>query len=210
MTYISQQDLDVRLQLTGCKLSELINTYVQDLKWGRKCSEKRLSDLILLNAYVELLECYQVAVDESTVAVPSTVTISWTFDTELEATGYEFNGSVVLSQKRITYASFAADLVTLNSNMPTGYSVTGVAINDANYTLTFNGPCDGTGTVFINTIKSSPALPATTYTLAAGTCAVTSTVIYDNCITETQALKMLDNISKLYRLCFQSLGFVYS
>jgi hypothetical protein len=61
MDYISQQDLDVRMQLTGCKFGQLTNEFADNLKYGRKCIVENQRNLVLLNAYLELLECYKVA-----------------------------------------------------------------------------------------------------------------------------------------------------
>lgn len=57
---MNQQDIDVRLQLTSCKTSVLTNTFVNNLKWGKKCAKTEWKELIILNAYISLLEDYNV------------------------------------------------------------------------------------------------------------------------------------------------------
>lgn len=57
---MNQQDLTVRLQLTSCKCSELTNSFVNNLKWGKKCAKTEWKELILLNAYISLLEDYNI------------------------------------------------------------------------------------------------------------------------------------------------------
>jgi len=58
MSSPSELDITVRMQLAGEKFSEMMNTYANDLKWGRKCNS--FEDLFLLNAYLELVECYDI------------------------------------------------------------------------------------------------------------------------------------------------------
>jgi hypothetical protein len=53
---ISQQDLTVRLQLTSCAYSKLANEFADNLKYGRKCAIDNEKTLLLLNAYIELIE----------------------------------------------------------------------------------------------------------------------------------------------------------
>lgn len=59
MSNISQLDLDVRLQLSGQKYSELINKYFSLLKIGKKDYNLRFK-LILLHSYIELLYTFQI------------------------------------------------------------------------------------------------------------------------------------------------------
>ena len=60
MATLSQQDLDVRLQLIGCEYGTLTTTFANNLKWGRKCAKKDWKNLILLSVYISLLEDYHV------------------------------------------------------------------------------------------------------------------------------------------------------
>ncbi len=64
---MNEQDITVRLQLTACKCSELTNTFVNNLKYGRKCAQTEWKNLILLNAYISLLEDYDVDSDTNCI-----------------------------------------------------------------------------------------------------------------------------------------------
>lgn len=55
---MNNTDLLVRLQLTGCAYSDLTNTFANDLKWGNKKSKTEWKKLILLNAYISIIEDY--------------------------------------------------------------------------------------------------------------------------------------------------------
>lgn len=57
---VSQQDIDVRLQLITCKYADLANKYSNALKWGLKESVYSWKKLILLDAYVSLIKDYDV------------------------------------------------------------------------------------------------------------------------------------------------------
>jgi len=61
MAELTQQDIDVRLQLAGQAYGCLTNLYANDLKWGRKCDNEE--NLFLLNAYLELVESYHIDTD---------------------------------------------------------------------------------------------------------------------------------------------------
>lgn len=57
---MTQQDLDVRLQLIGQKYSGLANIFANDLKWGRKNAKHEWKELILLDVYISILENYDI------------------------------------------------------------------------------------------------------------------------------------------------------
>ena len=67
MSTLSQTDLTVRLQLIGQEYSSLCNTYVNDLKWGKKCAKTEWKKLILLSSYISLLEDYNVGEDDNCI-----------------------------------------------------------------------------------------------------------------------------------------------
>ena len=60
MLYLTQQDINVRLQLAGCAYSDLALRFRNDLIYGRKCVTKNRTNLMLLNVYLEILECYSI------------------------------------------------------------------------------------------------------------------------------------------------------
>lgn len=55
---MNSTDLLVRLQLMGCKYGELLNDYVNGLKYGKKNLTCLKWKLLLLNVYIEIVECY--------------------------------------------------------------------------------------------------------------------------------------------------------
>jgi hypothetical protein len=63
----SEQDLTVRAQLIGIEYSNLVNTYVNDLKWGKKAAKTEWKKLILLQAYITLLENYDITSDKNCI-----------------------------------------------------------------------------------------------------------------------------------------------
>ncbi len=68
MLVLNQTDLDVRLQIAGCKYAEIANAYANTLKYGLKCSSDNLNKLLLLNGYIEILENYIVGSDKNCIS----------------------------------------------------------------------------------------------------------------------------------------------
>ena len=62
MSTLSSLDLLVRVQIAGQKYSEILNKYIDNLRYGKKGSGIYESKLTLLGIYIELLQDY--AVDE--------------------------------------------------------------------------------------------------------------------------------------------------
>lgn len=67
MNDITEQDILVRLQLTSCKIGTLSNTYVNNLKWGRKEAKISWKELILLDVYLKLIEKYDLTSDNNCI-----------------------------------------------------------------------------------------------------------------------------------------------
>ena len=57
---INQTDLDVRMQLTGCKFGEMVSNYVNKLKNGSNCTFKDKVNLFLIGSYLEIASGYDV------------------------------------------------------------------------------------------------------------------------------------------------------
>ena len=204
MDYISQQDLDVRLQLTGCKFSQLTNEFADNLKYGRKCIVENQRNLVLLNAYLELLECYKVAliIEEQLssgsiifdYSVVETTTISISIDGVLITPPMPINNSAKVDDIVNLFNDSQSEIVASSDN------------GNNNFTLNFSGPCtNATVDVLYTTIKDSITYPVN---ITGGVCAVNK--IYKNCITEEQLALMLDKISKLINICFQPYDFTYT
>ena len=60
MSSLSSLDLLVRLQLSGQKYSEILNKYIDSLRWGKKDYKALENKLVLLGIYIELLQDFQV------------------------------------------------------------------------------------------------------------------------------------------------------
>jgi len=54
----SSLDLQVRLQLSGQKYTELLSSYIDSLRWGKRNINKLEDKLTLLSVYIELLSDY--------------------------------------------------------------------------------------------------------------------------------------------------------
>lgn len=60
MADLNQTDLTVRLQLSGQKYSEMLSTYTDSLRYGRKDVLLLQSKLALLNRYIKILLDYTI------------------------------------------------------------------------------------------------------------------------------------------------------
>ena len=202
MDYISQQDLDVRMQLTGCKFSQLTNEFADNLKYGRKCIVENQRNLVLLNAYLELLECYKVAL----IIEEQLSTGSKTLSYDISATiSLSIGDLLITSPMPIDNSEEIDDIVNLfNTNQSEIVASSDNGNND--FTLNFTGPCTNS----VIDILYDDGKGSTTYPveLIGGVCG--STTIYNNCITEEELALMLDKISKLINICFQPYDFTYT
>ena len=201
MDYISQQDLDVRMQLTGCKFGQLTNEFADNLKYGRKCIVENQRNLVLLNAYLELLECYKVAsiIEEQL----STGSISFNFAAA--------SISILINEVEITPLLMIEDYydveyIVSQFNLNQSEIVASSNNGSGDFTLNFTGQCtDSVINILYNDDKESATY---TVNVTGGVCA--STTVYKNCITEEQLALMLDKISKLINICFQPYDFTYT
>ncbi len=66
MINLSQQDLNVRLQLTQCCISTLTNELLVKIKVGAKDVDCKLKDLQVVQEMLEALKCYNILTDEIT------------------------------------------------------------------------------------------------------------------------------------------------
>ena len=93
MASINQQDLNVRLQLAGCKFSDLAQRFNKDLLYGRKCVTENRTDLMLLNVYLEILECYKLDKPEvESVGSFQITTLSIGYTLEIFVNGVSITG----------------------------------------------------------------------------------------------------------------------
>jgi hypothetical protein len=202
MDYISQQDLDVRMQLTGCKFGQLTNEFADNLKYGRKCIVENQRNLVLLNAYLELLECYKVALIIEEQLSTGSITLSY----DISATiSISIGDLLITSPMPIDNSEEINDIVNLFNTNQSEIVVSSDNENN-DFTLNFTGPCTNS----VIDILYDDGKESTTYTVnvEGGVCA--STTVYKNCITEEQLALMLDKISKLINICFQPYDFTYT
>jgi hypothetical protein len=58
MVYLTQSDIDVRLQAAYCCAGSLAFKTSKEFRYGMKCAKSNLEKLFLLNVLIEILECY--------------------------------------------------------------------------------------------------------------------------------------------------------
>ena len=200
---VSQQDLDVRLQLAGCKYSDLAQRFNKDLLYGRKCVTENRTDLMLLNVYLEMLECYKVGIPEvESLGYFQITTLSIGYTLEIFVNGVSITGvqTSVSTNRNTTMTA----LVTIINNYQSVYTASLDTTSDL-YIVTLTGPCTG-GIITYETSAQKEEITLKTKNLTDGVCEVT----YDNCLTEDELLVVFDKISDLTSLCFQPLGFTYT
>ncbi len=200
---ISQQDLDVRLQLTGCKYGELANRYANDLKYGKKCANTNGRNLALLNAYLELMGCYNVSVPE-TLSEGSfqitTLTVGFTLEIFIDGVSITGVQTSISTNRNTTMHA----LVGIINNYQSTYTA---VINETEdlHSVDLYGPCEG-GLLTYETNSEDSAIVLSTTDLENGVCEVE----YVNCLTENELLVVFDKISDLTNICFQPIGFTYT
>jgi hypothetical protein len=200
---ISQQDLDVRLQLTGCKYGELANRYANDLKYGKKCATTNGRDLALLNAYIEIMECYNT--DEARIRPYYEYNFSRKGAFPAGVTVIILAGGVPIMDPIVTIGDAYTDTVLIVDAIN--------AYNDENFTAYFEY-------IHPNTYKFSLYGPCSNPNLQASANGVVTDVEWaslgacvgldNNCFTEDQLKTILDSISKLTKICFQPFDFTYT
>ena len=204
---ISQQDLTVRLQLASCAYSELANSFANNLKYGRKCAIDNEKTLLLLNAYIELIECYKLdSVEVKSIGYYNIETVFVSlFDTyEAYIDGVLMAGPLSI----LDYTELGVFIDTFNENASIyspGYSVAYVPSALKMIELAFSGPCSGGSVTMVHNLESGSE--TTVVELTGGVC---KGVKYNNCISEKQLLSIFDRISKITGVCFQPLGFTYT
>lgn len=199
---ISQQDLDVRLQLSGCKFSELAQRFNRDLLYGRKCVTENRTDLMLLNVYLEMLECYKVGIPEVQSHGNFQITVlEIGYTLEIFINGISITG--VQTSTTTNRNSTMHALVDIINNYQSTYTA---VINETGdlHSVDLYGPCEG-GILTYTTDSLDDGIELSVTDLEGGVCAIE----YDNCLTEKELEVVFDKISDLTTLCFKPLGFTY-
>ena len=59
MKFLSQQDINIRLQLIAAYIADFAVSVSNQFGYGQKCAEHNFKTLALLVGYIEALTCYQ-------------------------------------------------------------------------------------------------------------------------------------------------------
>lgn len=210
MTNLNLTDLLVRLQLSGCKYGELANRFADDLKYGKKCAHTNMRNLLLLNAYIELLECYTPLNYTETLATGyfqfQTIDLNNGPYLELFINGESISGVFTPTSTNVN-AEMLALGNQINAYQSTYVVTSGVNPVNGKSQLVITGTCKNDS---LTCVPHIPFANKTAYILGGltgGACIVTEE---DNCLTEEQVQNMLNTVSKLTGLCFQTAGFEYA
>lgn len=195
MATLTQQDIDVYLQLTGCKYSELAYNYANDLRYGRKCAVKNLNNLSILNNYIELLECYSIEVlSEGTLEVES-IAIGDTIQVFVGGTAI-----TPIITVPVTNVTTVMNNVKNQINEHSEYTAVFPGVLRAGE-IEIEGFCENEDLTV--TLTGNPDSSIVVTGLQGGLC-------QNNCITELQAQSIKDKISSLTKICFQRINFPYT
>lgn len=192
MSYLNQIDLNVRLQLAGCKYSELANSYATNLKYRMKCAPDNLRRLLLLNHLIEVLECYKIgsATSEGTVTL-NVLNAGDVLDILVDNISLIGGPRSITSSNISAISSAIATYITANTSYIANYD---------KRTISIIGDC--TNGVLSYYLKGAEGSSVTVTGLDGGVCS-------NNCLKEEDVQSLLDKISKLICLCFEPIGFEY-
>jgi len=213
---LSQQDLNVRLQKTGCCVGQEAKRLAQYYLYGSECAEEQLQKVTILNAYLDILSCYQ---------VENTTSTNWVYFLDFtDLLDYYFGTTN-------TIKIIIGDQIVLDYVAPVEYTLCGLVtymcgLIEANPNIISAVPtCDGknvsmTITAACNMTPASATVykeydgypndselyNVPTFTVQSGKCPNNGE---DNCVTEEQINKIIENISVMCKDCFKPAGFAY-
>ncbi len=207
---LSQQDLNVRLQKIGCCTGEQAKLAARYYLYGSECAEEQLQKLTLLNAYLDILSCYNV---QSTTNTDWYYEIDFSYLTAInigDVFKIYINGQLILDYTTTTIdkCSEITSMVNLLLANPDIISVVSYC-NISNAGIRIKVGCDMILPYCIRGYgvdDSYKAVYLPIYTLEKGKC-ITGDA--DNCITEAQVEVMLENIAIMCKDCFKPNGFGY-
>ena len=192
MAHISQQDLDVRLQLTSCELGDMTARLLAKIKIGSKDVHCKLQELQILQIMLGYIKCYDVTLVE--VLATGTIVINTivTDDTvNIKVNGISISGTYIAGS-----STEATEMIALTAAI-NAYQDVYTAVYDAGAITITSLYCD---TLLMEAVVTDAVVTVTGLT---GTCLI------DNCITEDDLISMFDYISKKTGICFQPMGFSY-
>lgn len=192
---LTQQDLDVRLQLINCCIGEKTADLLAKIKIGAKTVPCNLQELQVMQEMIEILKCYDVTLEE-VLATGSVTMNSSTPDTIINVSigGISISGDLVITTSD-TNAQTAILCDLINSFQSTYTAV--LNTDNVQYVIELTGTC----TNQLVTVESEDTIVIED--LEGGVC------LTDNCLTEVQVQAMFNWMAKKCGICFQPPGFDY-
>lgn len=236
---LSQQDLNVRLQKIGCCTGEQAKLAARYYLYGSECAEEQLQKLTLLNAYLDILSCYNVQSTTATnwtyqidlsslIEYQNTITQDDTFNLYING---ELIASYVVSQDGLDICTHVGNITSVLLNSEKVISVDS-SCNEIAATINVTVDCSMTNAYFIysNNVQFAEVSVNVNQKINSGVEVIAQdtkigSVIYlpiyvvqqgkcitgdkDNCITEAQLEIILENIAIMCKDCFKPNGFAY-
>jgi len=192
---LTQQDLDVRLQLINCCIGEKTADLLAKIKIGAKTVPCKLQELQIMQEMIEILKCYDVTLEEVLATGSITMNTS-TLDTTINVSvgGISISGDLVIT------TSDTNEQMTILCDLINSYQSTYVAVlntDNVSYIIEIIGTCSNQ----IVTVDSQDTILIEN--LSGGIC------LTDNCLTEEQVQSMFNWMAKKCGICFQLPGFNY-
>jgi len=200
---ISQQDLNVRLQLLNCCIGTMAGILVDKIKIGAKDVNCKLQELQVLQRMLKYIQCYKVSIEEvQSVGGFQITVLNIGYTLEIFVNGVSITGvQTAVTTNRNTTMHALVDIINAYQSVYTA------SINETGdlHSVILHGPCEG-GIVTYETDSLDGNIEVSTTDLEGGVCGEE----YDNCLTETQLLSMIDWMATKCGICFQPLGFNYN
>jgi len=192
---LTQQDLDVRLQLINCCIGEKTADLLNKIKIGAKTVPCKLQELQIMQEMVEILKCYDVTLEEVLATGSITMNTS-TPDTIINVSV----GGISISGDLLITTSDTNEQMSILTDVINAYQSTYTATlntDNVSYIIEIEGTC----TNQIITVESENTILIEN--LEDGVC------LTDNCLTEEQVQSMFNWMAKKCGICFQPPGFDY-
>ncbi len=204
MANLSQQDLDVRLQLSSCCSGTKGGELLSKIKVGSKDVNCKLQDLQVIQGMLKYLKCYKPLVETETLAT-GTIEIN-TIDIG-DSAQFFINGIPITDVSLSGTSNETTAMIALTNAINT-YQTTYTAefdpLSGSKGIVRIVGTCDNN----ILSINVTSGTITTTLTgMYGGTCEVTEN---DNCLTEVQTQSMFNYLATKCKECFQPIGFSYT
>jgi len=200
MSILSQQDLNVRLQLLNCCIGTKAGILVDKIKIGAKDVNCKLQDLQVMQNMLKYIQCYNVNTgDGRSSGSIQIITLNVGFTLGMTINGTELipTFTIATNDRNFTMDAF----VTYINSTQTTYTAV-LNTDDALYSIELYGPCANADIVYTtNAPKEEVELLITD---------LTTEGCRENCLTETQVISMIDWMANKCGICFQPPGFNYN